>query len=81
MLFYKSLVTSDSVFGSFLWELINDSQNQAWQNIGTETNPIWALVTSDSSSNWNVIVANNQSGWSTQSNIDDPNWKPIKALN
>jgi hypothetical protein len=46
---------SDSVFPSFLWNVIDDTQNANWGNIGTAQNPNWGAIDDSQNAAWAAL--------------------------
>jgi hypothetical protein len=52
-------ISSDSIVGAYLWNLIDDTQNPNWQNINNAQSVTWTTVPDNQTPGWVIIPTSN----------------------
>ena len=71
----EALVILDQAAGSYLWNLIDDSQDANWQNVPAVQVADWVQVDDTQTTNWQNVPSSQVAGWVEIDTENVPNWQ------
>jgi hypothetical protein len=76
----ETILATDSVFGTLLWNLIDDSETASWQVINDPESASWTTMNTAQTPDWTPINDPQTPGWSEVADAETPGWTEITTV-